>query len=202
MPARIATPHALEVLLADRDSDAILVLNVETALASALNSAGVVGDLVAAQREQSPPTKPVFATWIGAGPEVADLFNRADIPSYATETEAVRGFMHLVHYDQAARTLIETPPSLPRDFVPEPEAARQAVETALADGRLWLDPHGNRRRLPGLSAFQLFPPSLPLLRTRRKRRRSHGSPRARRSPSRFSHATSCTNPMSVASAST
>ena len=46
-------------------------------------------------------------------------FEAAGIPSYATESEAVRGFMHLVRYREARDALMATPPSLPQDFMPD-----------------------------------------------------------------------------------
>jgi acetyltransferase len=48
--------------------------------------------------------------------------------------------MHLVRYREAQDDLMETPDSLPVDFVPDARAARQVVAEVLADGRQWLDP--------------------------------------------------------------
>jgi acetyltransferase len=48
--------------------------------------------------------------------------------------------MHLVRYSEAQVALLETPDSLPSDFVPDTVAARRIVEHALAEGRSWLDP--------------------------------------------------------------
>src|SRR5262249_2669744 len=67
-------------------------------------------------------------------------FDAADIPNYATESDAIGGFMHLVRYRQAIDTLMATPPSLPQEFTPDVGAARATVEGALCAGRGWLDP--------------------------------------------------------------
>ena len=48
--------------------------------------------------------------------------------------------MHLVRHGDVVRTLMETPPSLPRDFSPDVPTARRLVQRAIADGRKWLDP--------------------------------------------------------------
>lgn len=48
--------------------------------------------------------------------------------------------MHLVRYRQAQTALMETPPSLPEDFVVDAAAARALVEQALREGRRYLDP--------------------------------------------------------------
>jgi acetyltransferase len=137
-PARYG--HALEALLDDRAIDAVLVMNVETALASAIDIARSVGTIASARRQDWLHPKPILATWVGNETRVADIFDRAGIPSYPTETDAVRGFMHLVRHNEVVRTLMETPPSLPHDFSPDVAAARRLVMQAIADGRRWLDP--------------------------------------------------------------
>ena len=137
-PARYAA--ALDALLADPENDAVLVMNVETALASAADSARVVVERVAAERGRRINPKPVLTTWIGTDQRVAPIFNDGHVPHYATETEAVRGFMHLVRYREALADLMETPPSLPAEFSPDADAARKTVAAALAEGRGWLDP--------------------------------------------------------------
>ena len=137
-PARYAA--ALEAILDDPDNDAVLVMNVQTALAPALDIAHTVARVVAAHKARFIRPKPVFAVWVGAGSPVAEVFKTAGIPDYATEADAVGGFMHLVRHDEAIRLLMEAPPSLPADFVPDVAAARGIVQGAVADGRAWLDP--------------------------------------------------------------
>ncbi len=70
--------------------------------------------------------------WIGGSGPAAEAFDAADIPSYATETDAVGGFMHLVRYRQSRELLMATPPSLPQDFVPDTAAVRPIIDAALA----------------------------------------------------------------------
>jgi acetyltransferase len=139
-PERYAA--ALNALAADPANDAILAMNVETALAPALAIAEMVAGFVAAARKRAPAArpKPVFAAFIGAAERVAPVLARAGIPHYETEVQAVRGFMHLVRYDAAIRSLTATPPALPRDFAPDVAAARAIVAAVLAEGRSWLDP--------------------------------------------------------------
>jgi acetyltransferase len=131
---------ALEALVADPQNDAVLVMNVETALAPAAASATAVARFVESQRTRWIRPKPIFAAWVGAGSEVSQIFNRSGIPYYATETEAVRGFTHLVRHGEAINSLMETPPSLPEQFVPDIAAARRVVKGAREEGRAWLDP--------------------------------------------------------------
>jgi acetyltransferase len=131
---------ALDVLLSTPDSDALLVLNVPTALASAQATATKVAESVAAYRARVFGARPVFAVWVGEDNATAGVFDTARIPHYRTETDAVRGFMHLVRYREAQDALMETPPSVPEHFTRAEGTAREVVERALADKRGWLDP--------------------------------------------------------------
>jgi acetyltransferase len=131
---------ALEALLADPENDAVLVLNVPTALASASQAAQAVAETVRRDRQKGFQRKPVFAVWLGEDEVSKAAFEDLGLPHYATEAEAVRGFMHLVHYREAQDLLMETPDSLPKDFSPDADAARAIVANALREGRQWLDP--------------------------------------------------------------
>jgi acetyltransferase len=130
----------LEALLADPENDAVLVLNVPTALASAPASAEAVVEVVRRNRATSFRKKPVFAVWLGEDRVAGDAFENAGIPHFATEADAVRGFMQLVRYREAQEQLLETPDSLPKDFVPDTITARHVVEHVIREGRRWLDP--------------------------------------------------------------
>ena len=131
---------ALDLLLADPQSDAVLVMNVPTALASAADAAQSVIGVVKQHRETLIRPKPVLAVWVGASGAVSDTFESARIPNYATEADAVRGFMHIVRYREAAQALMATPPSMPETFSPDLAAARRVIDGALKEGRTWLDP--------------------------------------------------------------
>ena len=131
---------ALEYLLADDANDALLVMNVPTALASPLAAAKAVIAGVERHRREHRPAKPVFAVWIGASEAAGEAFDAARIPSYATEADAVGGFMHLVRYRQSRAQLMATPPSMPQDFSPDQAAVRPIIDRALAERRTWLDP--------------------------------------------------------------
>ena len=131
---------AFEALLEDPENDAILVMNVPTALTSAQAAATSVAAVAKAHRSSLIRPKPIFAVWVGSSEATTPTFEAARIPSYATESDAVRGFMHLVRYREALEALMATPPSLPQDFQPDVAAARPLVENAVRHGRTWLDP--------------------------------------------------------------
>jgi acetyltransferase len=132
---------ALDILLADNTSDAVLVMNVETAVASAFSIAEAVAERVKAARAQKYSTpKPVLAAWVGTDQSVAPIFDKAGIPHFQTEDDAVRAFMHLVKHREATEALLATPPDVSSLFAPDVDAARKIVGNALRDGRAWLDP--------------------------------------------------------------
>ncbi len=145
-PERYAA--ALEALLADSSNDAVLAMNVQTAIASAEDIAGTVTGIVRKYRERCRgAAKPVLAVWVGADQKIGDLLSGAGIPNYPTEDDAVRGFMHLVRHREVVEALAQVPPAMPSAFAPETDAARQIVTSAIADGRGWLDPVEIKRLL-------------------------------------------------------
>jgi acetyltransferase len=132
---------ALKVLLADPGNDAILVMNVPTAIAPADDIAAIVTGIVGRDRRQRlGPPKPVLAVWVGADQKITDLLSGAGIPNYPTEDDAVRGFMHLVGHREVTAVLAQVPPAMPGEFAADADTARQIVAAALSDGRQWLDP--------------------------------------------------------------
>jgi acetyltransferase len=131
---------AFEELLEDPENDAILVMNVPTALVSAEAAATSIAASTQAYCNRWLRPKPIFAVWLGTSDATTPVFEAARIPSYATESDAVGGFMHLVRYREALEALMATPPSLPQDFTPDVRAARAVVASAVQQGRMWLDP--------------------------------------------------------------
>ncbi len=130
---------AIEALLADSANDAVLVVNVPTAFTSSADAAQALTRTLG-QRPRHQRDKPVFAVWLGKDERATATLNAARVPTYPTEAEAVRGFQHLVRYRDAQNALMETPPSLPQDFVVDAAAARSLIERALSAGQRWLDP--------------------------------------------------------------
>lgn len=131
---------AMQALLEDRSNDALLVMNVPTALASAREAAASVISVVRQHQNAVYPSKPVFAVWVGDSGEAEAELAKAGIAHYASETDAVRGFMHLVRYREGQDALMATPPSLPADYAPDATRARDIVRKAVEARRAWLDP--------------------------------------------------------------
>lgn len=151
---------AIDALMSDPGNDAVLVVNVPTAFTSSADAAQALTRTLG-MRPRQHRDKPVFAVWLGNDDRATATLNAARVPTYPTEAEAVRGFQHLVRYRDAQAALMETPPSLPEDFVVDTAAARALVETALAAGQRWLDPIATHQLL---SAYGI--PSAPVMQAR------------------------------------
>ncbi|MGY3486519.1 acetyltransferase [Bradyrhizobium sp. USDA 4011] len=132
---------ALGVLLEDVNSDAVLVMNVETAVAPTEGIAEAVAQCVRDRRaKKSDVAVLVLASWDGADERTAATFEAARVPHFPTEDDAVRAFMYLVRYREASTALAATPPSIASTFTPKTAAARSVIAKTLSEGREWLDP--------------------------------------------------------------
>jgi acetyltransferase len=134
-PARYG--RALDVLLEDPASDAVLVINCPTALASSTAVAEEVVATLEGRKEAGKPPKPMLTSWLGdeASRGARTLFAARGIASFATPAEAIDGFTQLVRYARAQEELTRTPPSMPEDLRLKTEAAGATIAAALAAGR-------------------------------------------------------------------
>ncbi|HEX3483592.1 MAG TPA: bifunctional acetate--CoA ligase family protein/GNAT family N-acetyltransferase [Micropepsaceae bacterium] len=132
-PARYC--DALGILLAASETNAVLVINCPTAIASSADAA------IAVTRVASSATQPVLTNWLGTQSAVTAraAFDQAGLPNYDTPTAAIRGFMHLVRYHKGQRAILETTPSLATEFTSDESSARQIVARALTAGESWLN---------------------------------------------------------------
>ena len=120
-PDRFA--KAVEIVLKDKNVDAVLVILTPQAMTDPTATAEAVG------KTASHAHKPVLAAWMG-GRVVAEgiqLLNTAGIPTYNTPEKAVRAFMHLVSYARNLEILHETPKDIPLGVHPRPAAAPRRV---------------------------------------------------------------------------
>ena len=158
-PERYAS--SLEALLDDEGVDAVLAMQIPTALAQGADSARAVIDVVDARRKATPTQKPVFAAWIGAQAPTIAAFDAAGLPNFTSESTSIMGYAHVVNYARAQRALSATP-SARDDFAPDRAAAEAAIRSALAQGREWLDP---REIADVLNAYGVSAPKIALSKT-------------------------------------
>lgn len=127
--------ESLNIVLEDRGVDAVLVLNCPTAVGSSTDAARAV---IEARGGRSEP--PVLTSWVGgdSAEPARRLFAEQRIPTFDTPEKAAQAFMYLVDYRRSQELLMETPPSIPADFSPDPDRARAIIARAREDGRSWL----------------------------------------------------------------
>lgn len=127
---------ALQVVCADRNVDALLVLNCPTAIASQADAASAVAETLKDRRDVS-----VLTSWLGGddAERARRIFSESRIPTYDTPAQAVRAFMHLVNYRRNQEMLTETPPSIPQEFTPDRDAAKAVIDMVIAEKRAWLN---------------------------------------------------------------
>ena len=125
---------ALHALLADPQVDGVLLIHAPTAIASAPEVAQACApELAAAPR-------PVITCWLGGegAARAATRSAAAGVPAYSTPEEAVSAFLYLARYHRNQQLLMQTPPSIPEEFVPNVALVRALVAGALEAGRLTL----------------------------------------------------------------
>lgn len=131
---------ALEALISDPGTDAVLVINCPTAIASSTDAARTVISTVQSSSRIYQRTKPVIAAWLGekVAEEARGLFAEASIANFETPGHAVHGYMQLVSHARAQAQLMRVPPSRSAGLSPNRDAARQVIRTALEANRAML----------------------------------------------------------------
>ena len=127
-PDRFA--KAVDIVLKDKNVDAVLVILTPQAMTDPTATAVAVGNVAGHAH------KPVLAAWMG-GRVVAEgfqLLNNTGIPTYSTPEKAVRAFMHLVSYARNLQILHETPKDIPLGFSMDRKRLRGVFDTLLTEG--------------------------------------------------------------------
>jgi len=124
---------AVQIVLADGNVDAVLVIVTPQAMTNPAATARVLGKLAGQSR------KLLLAGWLGgrAMREGLSILADAGIAAYATPEQAVRSFMTLVAYARNLETLYETPKDVAIQFpYDRAEAKRRFVATHLGAGHV------------------------------------------------------------------
>lgn len=133
---------AMKVISEDPNTDAVLVLNCPTAVASQTEAAEAVAGAVGKRQRVA-----VLTSWVGNHQAEAArrVFAEKGIPTYETPTQAVGAFMHLINYRRNQSMLTDTVPSVPEAFTADLEAVRAVIDAVLGAGREWLsEPEAKR----------------------------------------------------------
>lgn len=108
-----ATPErfveALEIVAADANVDAVLVVHAPTRLAPSK----IAAQALVANRKRF--KRNLLTSWMGLEEALSARHecNLAGIPTYISPEKAVKAFMHMVDYQRVQALLQQTPPSLP-----------------------------------------------------------------------------------------
>ena len=125
---------ALQALLADRSSGALLFMHAPTAIVSSADIARACAPLAHQAADR------MMACWLGDASvaEARRIFEQAGVADYATPEEAVRAFAMLVTY-RRNQALLSEAPTASENGPPDIAAARATIEAVLAEGRDMLD---------------------------------------------------------------
>jgi acetyltransferase len=125
---------ALRAVLDSPGCDAVLFIHAPTAIVPSTDIARACVPLIQQSR------RTVFACWMGGESvrEADALFHEAGVPTYASPEHAVRGFLQLDRYRRGQELLMQTPPAMAEEFVPDTAAARALLQTVLSQGRSML----------------------------------------------------------------
>ena len=125
---------ALKILLNDPNYDAILVMMVPVSI---INNAEVAQAITQAIKETK---KPVLTCWMGedAVHDARAIFKKHSIPNYETPEFAIRAFLQTVEYNRNQQNLMEIPPSVPEEFIPDKKKVRAIFEKVINDQRVVL----------------------------------------------------------------
>ena len=125
---------ALDLLLQEPGADCVLVVHAPASVNQSEECARAVV-------ERGKSRRMIMTCWVGEASveQARDRFKDAHIPTYQAPGEAVEAFMRLAQHRRNQELLIETPPSIPEEFTPDPESARRTIQIALTAGRLRLN---------------------------------------------------------------
>jgi len=126
-----ATPErfakAMQVVLADKDVDAVIALFTPQAMSYPTAAAKA---LIEVERASE---KPTLACWMGGKSmqEAIGLFNAANVPTYAVPEQAVRAFQYLDQYARNRELLYETPKDVSLNFKLDRDQRRQVFQSII-----------------------------------------------------------------------
>ncbi len=120
-----ATPErfakATEIVLEDKNVDAVLVLLTPQAMTAPTETAEAIVKM------STKTSKTIMAAWMGGASmrEGIQVFNQAGISSYPTPEQAIGAFMTLSQYAENQTMLYETPKEIPVSFQYDSDVLRE-----------------------------------------------------------------------------
>ncbi|MGC8492552.1 MAG: bifunctional acetate--CoA ligase family protein/GNAT family N-acetyltransferase [Syntrophobacteraceae bacterium] len=126
----------LRILFEDEGIDAVLLLHCSNALQSCAEVARELLETLIKNNMKSKFNR-LLTSWTGDGSsaDARRLFKENSIGAYDTPLEAVSGFIQMVRYRRNQELLMQTPPSVPDDFLVDSVQTGRIVERAAGEGR-------------------------------------------------------------------
>jgi acetyltransferase len=126
--------EAVRLCLKDPDVDGLLAILVPQAISDPTDVAREIVPLA------SKTDKTILATWMGEEEvsEARDILEEGRIPTYRFPESAVDAFLNMYQYSENNKLLYETPATIPHEFSPDNEKARQILQEVIQEGRLTL----------------------------------------------------------------
>lgn len=123
--------QVLKALFKDPSVAAVLVLHVPFAQ---VDSLAVAKAVMAAAKSTK---RVVLPCWLGAESDRVsrEAFQEGGLPHFESPDKAVAAYLHMLTYRRVQAMLMETPDSLPSDFFPDVDTARETIQTCLDDSR-------------------------------------------------------------------
>ncbi|MEM0467457.1 MAG: bifunctional acetate--CoA ligase family protein/GNAT family N-acetyltransferase [Candidatus Thermoplasmatota archaeon] len=125
---------AIEICLADKNIDGLIIISVPQVMAEPNKLADVIVDL------SKKSTKPILTTFIGEASvyNARQTLNRNNVPSYNSPDDAVESYMYLYHYERHLAQLFETPEELNIKTPSHTERIKQIIAKAEQEKRTLL----------------------------------------------------------------
>ena len=125
---------ALQAVAEDPGTDAILVMNCPTGLASPTESAAAVAALTQKGRING---KPVLTNWLGeqTAREGRDILHQAGVASFETPADAAMAVSYLSDWSQAQKELMRVPAARGEDSIGARDVVLGIFRVAAAEGR-------------------------------------------------------------------
>jgi acetyltransferase len=123
--------NVVEICLAAKEVDGILIISAPQALT---DSAEVAASLIDVVKNKS---LPIFTSWVGGADmqKGREIFNQAGIPTFDTPERAVRAFMDLYRDSQNIQMLQQIPSRLPKRLEFDRDSARRFIRRALEQNK-------------------------------------------------------------------
>jgi acetyltransferase len=128
---------AVEAVAADPGTDALMVFNCPTGLASPVESARAVADLTSRGMIDR---KPVLTCWLGerTAREGRQILHEAGVASFSTPADTANALSYLANWSKAQTALSRVPESSGEDVAADREAVRAIFRAAASEGRSML----------------------------------------------------------------